>query len=105
MPAMDLGHGTQWRLDTCRACPAQTLPAGEDDISDRPGPATRYDPTARYRINATTRRPECAHPSRVHPPAARYPCDNDPASTPAQLQPPDDTADLEAWFIAALRAA
>jgi len=106
---MDLGHGDRWRLDPCTVCPAQTLPVGTFDISDRPGPATRYDPTAGHRINGTTGRPECVHPFRVQLPGGHYasagngpaPAERQPADVP--LQPPADVVDLEAWFIATLR--
>lgn len=102
---MDLGHGDKWRLDTCPACPARTLPAGLFDVLDRPGPASRYDPTAGYRIDATTGLPECVHPSRVGLPPCRYASNHEPLPTPTQPQPPDDVADLEKWFIAVIRAA
>jgi hypothetical protein len=106
---MDLGHGDRWRLDPCTVCPAQTLPAGTFDTSDRPGPATRYDPTAGHRINRTTGRPECVHPFRVQTPGGHYasadnglaPARRQPADVP--LQPPAEVVDLEAWFIATLR--
>lgn len=91
--AMDLGHGDTWRFETCTACPAQTLSAGEFDVTDRPGPATRYDPTAGYRVNPTTGLPECVHPSRVRLPAGRYASNGEP------LQAPDEVADVAACFI------
>jgi hypothetical protein len=110
---MDLGHGDRWRLDACPVCPAQRLPLGTFDVCDRPGPATRYDPTAGHRINTLTGLPECVHPSRVHLPAGRYASNGEPVSVPTrcqepgdrQSQPPDDRADLEAWFTATLREA
>ena len=106
---MDLGHGARWRPDTCNVCPAQTLPAGDFDVSDRPGPASRYDPTAGHLVNTTTGRPECVHPQRVHPCADRHAGTDQPARPPAPAPapppPPDDVADLEAWFTATLRAA
>jgi hypothetical protein len=102
---MDLGHGDMWRLDSCQACPAQTLAVGEFDVSDRPGPASRYDPTAGYRVNTMTGLPECVHPSRVRLPACRYASNGEPLPLPAQPQPPDDVADLESWFRAAICAA
>jgi hypothetical protein len=102
---MDLGHGDKWRLDTCPACPAQALPAGLFDVLDRPGSASRYDPTAGYRINMTTGLPECIHPSRVRLPPCRYASNHEPLPTPTQPRPPDDVADLETWFIAVIRAA
>jgi hypothetical protein len=55
---MDLGHGDRWRVEPCSACPAQLLPTGQFDVLDRPGPASRYDPTAGYRVNTTTGLPE-----------------------------------------------
>jgi hypothetical protein len=102
---MDLGHGDKWRLDTCPTCPAQTLAPGEFDVSDRPGPASRYDPSAGYRINTTSGHPECVHPSRVRLPAGCYANTDEPHPDP--IQPPllDDVADLETWFSATLRAA
>jgi hypothetical protein len=103
---MDLGHGDKWRLDPCPTCPAQTLPPGDFDVSDRPGPASRYDPTAGYRINMTSGHPECVHPSRVRIPAGCYSRIDDEALPDCpQLPPLDDIADLEGWFIATLRAA
>jgi hypothetical protein len=81
------------------------LPVGEFDVSDRPGPASRYDPTAGYRINTTTGLPECVHPSRVGLPPCRYASNGEPPPTPKQPQPPDDVADLESWFSGTLRAA
>lgn len=105
IPAMDLGHGDRWRLDTCPACPAQKLPVGEFDVLDRPGPASRYDPTAGYRINPTTGLAECVHPSRVGLPACRYASNGEPPLTPEEPRPPDDIAGLESWFRAAIRAA
>jgi hypothetical protein len=102
---MDLGHGDKWRVDTCPACPAQALAPGEFDVSDRPGPATRYDPTAGYRINTTTGLPECVHPSRVGLPACLYASNGEPPPIPAHLQLPDELADLAAWFSIAIRTA
>jgi hypothetical protein len=102
---MDLGHGARWRVEPCSVCPAQTLPAGEFDVSDRPGPASRYDPTAGHRVNTTTGQPQCVHPDRVRLPAGGYASNDEPACAPARPQPPDDVADLEAWFTAVLRAA
>jgi hypothetical protein len=103
--AMDLGHGDKWRLDPCRTCPARTLPPGEFDVSDRPGPASRYDPTAGYRINLTSGHPECVHPSRVRLPAGCHASIDEPHPGSTQLSPIDDVADLERWFSATLRAA
>jgi hypothetical protein len=107
---MDLGHGNRWRLAPCPVCPAQTLPVDGFDVSERPGPATRYDPTAGHPINTTTGRPECIHPSRVHRSADRYTGTGEPASTTPRhqppnscLRPPESVAELEAWFSAALR--
>ncbi|MFI5889747.1 hypothetical protein ACIA5D_06460 [Actinoplanes sp. NPDC051513] len=104
---MDLGHGDRWRLDTCPACPAKTLEVGEFDVLDRPGPASRYDPTAGYRTNVTTGLPECVHPSRVRLPPCLYASNHEPPPGPAEHPPPapDDLADLAAWFGAAIRAA
>jgi hypothetical protein len=102
---MDLGHGDKWRIDTCPTCPAQRLLPGEFDVSDRPGPASRYDPTAGYRINTTSGHPECVHPSRVRLPAGCYASADDPKPSPIRGPPPVDVADLETWFSATLRAA
>ncbi|WP_433363634.1 hypothetical protein ACQPZX_32495 [Actinoplanes sp. CA-142083] len=104
---MDLGHGDRWRLDPCQACPAQTLPVGEFDVLDRPGPASRYDPAAGYRTNQTTGLPECVHPARVQLPACLYASNHEPPPGPAgkRPEPPDDAAGLEAWFGAVIRAA
>jgi hypothetical protein len=106
---MDLGHGAKWRLDTCPACPAQTLPVGEFDVLDRPGPASRYDPTAGYRTHTTTGLPECVHPARVRLPPCLYASNHealpDPARPEPPPRPPEDATDLEAWFGAAIRAA
>jgi hypothetical protein len=106
---MDLGHGATWRLDTCLACPAKSLPVGEFDVLDRPGPASRYDPTAGYRTNTTTGLPECVHPARVRLPACLYASNHEPPPPEAPPRspalPPKDVADLEAWFGAAIRAA
>ena len=107
---MDLGHGNRWRLDPCPVCPARTLPTDGFDISHRPGPATRYDPTAGHPVNTATGRPECVHPSRVDRPAGCRTGAAGPVPAPERQQPPDlppsppDTvADLEAWFSTALR--
>ena len=109
---MDLGHGNRWRLDACPACPAQTLPLGRFDVSERPDPATRYDPTAGHRINTITGLPECVHPHRIQLPTGRYASNGEPAPGPAQhqpqdpaRQPPDEVGELEAWFTATLRQA
>jgi hypothetical protein len=102
---MDLGHGDRWRLDTCQACPAQSLEAGLFDVLDRPEAASRYDPTAGYRIHMTTGLPECVHPSRVGLPPCRYASNHEPLPEPAQPQPPNAIADLETWFAAVIRAA
>jgi len=101
---MDLGHGERWRVEPCAACPAQLLPAGRFDVLDRPGPASRYDPTAGYRVNPTTGLPECVHPSRVRLPPCRYASNGEPPPAPAPPEPPADVAGLESWFAAAIRA-
>jgi hypothetical protein len=103
--AVDSGHGTRWRLDACRVCPAQTLRVGEFDVCDRPGPATRYDPVAGHRIHTITGLPECVHPFRVQMPAGRYASNGEPAPAPVELQPPDEATDLKAWLNARLRLA
>ncbi|WP_127509076.1 hypothetical protein [Actinoplanes solisilvae] len=106
---MDLGHGDRWRLDTCPACPAKALPIGEFDVLDRPGPASRYDPAAGYRTNATTGLPECVHPTRVQLPACLYASNHEPlpeaTGCPSPAEPPDDLAQLEGWFGATIDAA
>lgn len=95
---MDLGHGDRWRLDPCPACPAQSLSTGEFDVSDRPGPATRYDPTAGCRVNTMTGHPECVHPTRVRLPAGRYASNGEPPPAGTALQPPDDLVAIGDWF-------
>jgi hypothetical protein len=104
----------QWEADTCAVCPAQLLRAGEFDVTDRPGPDSRYDPAAGYRINVHTGAPTCVHPYRVGLPPAAYASagvpapqvlDEPPAPTPAALVMPDDVTDLEGWLVAVVRAA
>jgi len=101
---MDLGHGDRWRVEPCSACPAQLLPTGQFDVLDRPGPASRYDPTAGYRVNTTTGLPECVHPSRVQLPPCRYASNGEPPPAPAPPDPPEDVAELASWFATAIRA-
>ena len=101
---MDLGHGERWRVDTCSACPAQLLPTGQFDVLDRPEPASRYDPTAGYRVNTTTGLPECVHPARVQLPPCRYASNGEPPPAAKQPPLPDDVVDLASWFGAAIRA-
>jgi hypothetical protein len=101
-----------WADDTCVVCPAQALGLGEFDVSDRPGPDSRYDPQVGYRVNAVTGAAVCVHPYRVGLPVGRYASAADPipefpveppAPAPVHLELPEDLADLEAWFIATLR--
>jgi hypothetical protein len=97
----------------CSICPAQHLGVGEFDVSDRPGPDSRYDPQAGFRVNLHTLSATCVHPFRVGLPPARYASDHaplpattppTPAPEPVHLELPDDVADLEGWFVATLRA-
>jgi hypothetical protein len=79
---------------------------GEFDVCDRPGPATRYDPTAGHRIHTVTGLPECVHPYRVQMPVGRYASNGEPApAAPAQIPPPHETPDPQAWLAARLRVA
>ena len=110
---MDRGQRRDsWADDTCVVCPAQLLGLGEFDVSDQPGPESRYDPQAGYRVNRVSGAPVCVHPYRVGMPVGRYASDGDPllelpvhppAPTTVHLRLPDDVTDLEAWFIATLR--
>jgi hypothetical protein len=101
-----------WDDDTCVVCPAQLLGLGEFDVSDRPGPDSRYDPARGYRVNSQTLSAVCVHPYRVGLPVGRYASNGEPvpdfpaqppAPAPVHLELPDDVADLEAWFVATLR--
>ncbi|WP_249713845.1 hypothetical protein [Rhizomonospora bruguierae] len=98
----------------CGICPAQLVGVGEFDVSDRPGPDSRYDPHAGYRINVHTGAPTCVHPFRVGLPPARYASDAvplpqvappTPVPAPVHLELPADVADLEGWLVATLRDA
>lgn len=104
----------QWTDDTCVVCPAQVLGLGQFDVSDRPGPDTRYNRDLDYRVDVTTGVPVCVHPYRVGlPPGAYYseaapvPAvpDEPPAPTRDALDLPVDVTNLEAWIIAVLRTA
>ena len=88
---------------------------GEFDVTDRPGPSSRYDCDLDYRVDAVTGAPVCVHPYRVGLPPGAY-CsagvpvptvpDVPPAPTRDALDlPDDDVTNLEAWIIAVLRAA
>jgi len=101
-----------WDDDTCAVCPAQVLGLGEFDVSDRPGPDSRYDPAVGHRVNSHTLSAVCVHPYRVGLPVGRYASDGEPvpefpaqppAPAPVHLELPNDATDLEAWFIATLR--
>lgn len=102
-----------WREETlCAVCPAQLLGVGEFDVVDRPGPESRYDPQAGYRINMHTLAPTCVHPFRVELPPAGYVSAGAPSPVtappvpipePVQLELPQDVADLEGWLVATLR--
>jgi hypothetical protein len=104
----------RWQDDTCVVCPAQALGLGEFDVSDRPGPTSRYDRDLDYRVDVTTSAPVCVHPYRVGLPPGAY-CsagvpvpaipDEPPAPTRDALELPDDVTNLEGWIIAVLRAA
>ena len=99
---------------TCVVCPAQLLALGQFDVSDRPGPSSRYDPERGYRIDAATGVPVCVHPYRIGLPEGAY-CsagvpvpeipEEPPAPTRHALDLPDDVTNLEAWIIAVIRAA
>jgi hypothetical protein len=104
----------QWRDDTCVVCPAQLLLAGEFDVTDRPGPDSRYDPDLGYRVNVHTGSPTCVHPYRVGLPVGAYASggvpvpaipEEPPAPTPPALVLPVDVTDLEGWLVAVLRDA
>ncbi len=104
----------QWADDTCVVCPAQVLGLGQFDVTDRPGPSSRYDRDLEYRVDVGTGVPVCVHPYRVGlPPGAHCSAgvpvptvpDVPPAPTRDALDLPDDVTNLEAWIIAVLRAA
>ena len=99
---------------TCVVCPAQVLALGEFDVSDRPGPGSRYDRDRGYRIDVATGTPICVHPFRVELPPGAYRSaglpvpavpEEPPAPTRHALDMPDDVTNLEAWIIAVIRAA
>lgn len=104
----------QWQDDTCVVCPAQLLGPGEFDVTDRPGPHSRYDREQGYRVDVRSGVPVCVHPYRVGLPEGAY-CsagvpvptvaDEPPAPTRDALELPDDVTNLEAWIIAVVRAA
>jgi hypothetical protein len=107
-------RAVQWEADTCTVCPAQVLVAGQFDVTDRPGPDSRYDPAAGYRLNRSTGAPTCVHPYRVALPPGRYASAGTPvpealveppAPVPEALVLPGDVTDLEGWLIARVRAA
>lgn len=99
---------------TCVVCPAQLLAIGEFDVTDRPGPASRYDRDRGYRIDTVSDVPVCVHPYRVGLPVGAY-CsagvpvpaipEEPPAPTRDALDLPDDVTNLEGWIIAVIRAA
>ncbi|MEU7907217.1 hypothetical protein [Actinoplanes sp. NPDC049118] len=99
---------------TCIVCPAQSLPLGHFDVTDRPGPTSRYDPDVGCRVDLVTDVPVCVHPYRVGLPPGQY-CsggvpvpeipEEPPAPTRNALELPDDVTDLEGWIIAVVRAA
>ncbi|RZU49062.1 hypothetical protein EV385_0797 [Krasilnikovia cinnamomea] len=99
---------------TCVVCPAQSLPLGQFDVTDRPGPTSRYDPELGCRVDVHTRVPVCVHPYRVGLPPGAYRSgglpvptipEEPPAPTRDALELPDDVTNLEAWIIAVVRAA
>lgn len=90
------------------------LGLGEFDVIDRPGPGSRYDPAAGYRVNVDTGAPVCVHPYRVGLPPGAYASaglpvptipEEPPAPTREALELPDDLVDLEGWIVAVVRAA
>ncbi|NJC66043.1 hypothetical protein HC028_16250 [Planosporangium flavigriseum] len=103
-----------WQESTCVVCPAQVLGLGEFDVSDRPGPDSRYEPEIGYRVNVHTLTPVCVHPYRVGLPVGPYASagkpvppitQQPPAPSSAHLELPEDATDLEGWLIATLRTA
>ncbi len=111
---MDLGERLPaWCEDAlCVVCPALVLGLGEFDVSDRPGPQSRYDPQFGYRVNTATLAPVCVHPFRVGLPAGAYAsareqipaiAEQPPVPSPVHLDLPADLVDLEGWFVATLR--
>lgn len=98
---------------TCIVCPAQSLPLGRFDVTDRPGPESRYDPEVGCRVHVTTDVPVCVHPYRVGLPPGAY-CSagvpvpavpkEPPTPTRDALEVPSDVTDLEGWIIAVIRA-
>lgn len=99
---------------TCIVCPAQSLPLGQFDVTDRPGPTARYDAEVGCRVDVTTDAPVCVHPYRVGLPPGAY-CsqgvpvpairEEPPAPTRYARELPADVTNLEAWIIAVVRAA
>ncbi|WP_412747977.1 hypothetical protein [Krasilnikovia sp. M28-CT-15] len=104
----------QLRDATCVVCPAQSMPLGQFDVTDRPGPTSRYDPEVGCRVDVRTDVPVCVHPYRVGLPPGAY-CsqgvpvptipEEPPAPTRDALEMPDDVTNLEGWIIAVVRAA
>lgn len=103
-----------WSDSTCVVCPARDLPAGQFDVTDRPGPWAPYNQAAGYRISRDTGTPVCVHPYRVGLPAGAYasagiPVPARPSASPtptaAALELPDLDEDLEGWLVAVLRCA
>jgi hypothetical protein len=101
-----------WCDATCVVCPAQVLGPGGFDVTDRPGPDSRYDPSRGYRIEVRSGTAVCVHPYRVGLPPGAYasagqplpaPTLTAPAPSPVALQLPVDVVDLEGWLIAVLR--
>jgi hypothetical protein len=100
--------------DTCAVCPALRLGLGEFDVTDRPGPGSRYDRDLDHRVDVATGVPVCVHPYRVGLPPGAY-CSagepvpailsEPPAPIRAALDLPDDVINLEGWIIAVVRAA
>jgi hypothetical protein len=99
---------------TCVVCPAQLLALGEFDVSDRPGPTSRYDQALGYRVDVALGVPVCVHPYRVGLSQGAYRSagvpvpavpEEPPAPTRDALVLPEDVTNLEAWIIAVIRAA
>jgi hypothetical protein len=104
----------QWQDDTCAVCPAQVLALGEFDVTDRPGPGSRFDRDLNYRVDIATCVAVCVHPYRVGLPPGAYCSAGEPAPAMASEPPaptrdalelPDDVINLEGWIIAVVRAA
>jgi hypothetical protein len=104
----------QWQDDTCAVCPAQVLAMGEFDVTDRPGPGSRFDRDRDYRVDVKTGTPVCVHPYRVGLAPGAYCSAGEPVPTIAveplaptndALQMPDDVINLEGWIVAVIRAA